>query len=236
MPKFSIITVCLNSEKTIQRCLESISKQSFRDFEHIVIDGMSKDKTLDIISSYNVNLCVSEKDKGIYDAMNKGVSLSTGKYILFLNSDDEILPRFLEECNKVIGSADYLSSAINMVFKDRCSIWTAKEIARTSFYWRMPIPHAGLIVKKNVFEELGGFDLTFKVTSDFDFVIKMLKKRYIGVYNNQSYFNFYIGGISQSYKGIKENHKVRVKHFNNYGLIYLAFLLDNLRFIKSKIR
>jgi glycosyltransferase involved in cell wall biosynthesis len=234
MIKFSIITVCLNSEKTIKRCLDSISSQKFRNFEHIIVDGLSKDSTLDIISEYDVAVCISEKDYGIYDAMNKGVSLSKGKYVLFLNSDDELLPDFLLECDRVIDDADFLSSSINMVFPDRITTWTSKKISNVNFIWRMPMPHAGLIVKKNVYNEIGGFDLSFKITSDFDFVVKLLKGHYKGVYNVNSFFNFYMGGVSQSYNGIKENHKVHLKHFNNYILIYLAYFLDNLRYLKSK--
>jgi glycosyltransferase involved in cell wall biosynthesis len=214
--------------------LDSISNQKFRNFEHIIVDGLSKDSTLDIISQYDVDVCVSEKDNGIYDAMNKGVSLSKGKYVLFLNSDDELLPDFLLECDRLIDDADFLSSSIDMVFPDRITTWTVKKISNVDFIWRMPIPHAGLVVKKNVFNEIGGFDLSFKITSDFDFVVKLLKGHYRGVYNAKSFFNFYMGGVSQSYSGIKENHKVHLKHFNNYILIYLAYFLDNLRYLKSK--
>lgn len=234
MVKYSIITVCLNSENSIKRCLDSISNQTFLNFEHIIIDGLSKDSTLDIVSKYDVALCISEKDKGIYDAMNKGVLVSKGDYVLFLNSDDELLPDFLFECDRVIEDADFLSSSINMVFKDRINIWTAKKLSNIDFVWRMPMPHAGLIVKKNVFNEIGGFDLSFKISSDFDFVCKLIKGNYRGVYNVKSLFNFYMGGVSQNYNGVKENHKVHLKHFNNYILIYLSYFLDNLRYLKSK--
>ena len=90
MIRFSIVTVCFNSEKTILKTIESIANQSFIDFEHIIIDGGSNDNTLEIIKSnskYNLNL-ISEKDDGIYDAMNKGVDISKGQIIVFLNSDD----------------------------------------------------------------------------------------------------------------------------------------------------
>lgn len=235
MIKYSIITVCLNSEKTIERCLNSVVNQSFVNFEHIVIDGVSKDGTLDIISKYNVAICVSEKDKGIYDAMNKGASLATGEFILFLNSDDEILPDFLLECDKVINSADFLSSSINMIFADYISKWNPKPLNVSNFIWRMPMPHAGLIVKTEVFHEIGGFDLEFKITADFDFIVKLLKGKYLGAYNDQSLFNFYMGGVSQSFNVIKENHKVHLKHFDNTGYIYFAYFLDYLRYVKVKM-
>lgn len=233
MIKFSIITVCLNSEKTIKRCLDSVANQTYRNFEHIVVDGVSNDQTLQIVNSYKGIVCVSEKDKGIYDAMNKGAKLSSGEYILFLNSDDEFLPDFLLECAKVIEDADFVSSAINMVFDKRVSKWIPKVINNKKFIWRMPIPHAGLIVKNKVFKEIGGFDLSFKITSDFDFVVKLLKGNYLGVYNEKSLFNFYMGGVSQNFRVIKENHKVRLKHFDNVFYVYVAYYLDYLRFVKN---
>lgn len=235
MIKFSIITVCLNSEKTIKRCLESVLNQSFKNFEHIVIDGVSNDRTLQIVRDYKGVICVSEKDKGIYDAMNKGANLAKGEFILFLNSDDELLPDFLFECDKLIDGVDFISSGINMVFTDRVSKWIPKALNNHNFIWRMPIPHAGLIVKESAFKEIGGFDLNFKITSDFDFIVKLLKGKYLGIYNEKSLFNFYMGGISQNFDVIKENHKVRVKHFDNMAFIYCAYFLDYLRYLKYQV-
>lgn len=236
MVKFSIITVCLNSEKTIKKCLDSVAKQTYNGFEHIVIDGVSNDKTLHILGEFKNVICISEKDGGIYDAMNKGVDIAKGEYVLFLNSDDEFLPDFLLECNKVIDGVDFVSSAINLVFKNKVNQWIPKPINNNDFFWRMPIPHAGLIVKKTVFKEIGGFDLSFRITSDFDFVIKLLKGNYLGVYNNKSLFNFYMGGISQNFDVLKENHKVRLKHFDNFVYVYLAYYLDCLRYLKNSLR
>lgn len=233
MVKFSIITVCLNSEKTVKRCLDSVYNQTFKDFEHIIIDGLSNDNTLQVVKDYNVSLCISEKDKGIYDAMNKGIYFAKGEYVLFLNSDDELLPNFLLESNELLKGEDFLSSSINMCFENENKRWNVKPINNIDFIWQMPMPHAGLIVKKNVINSIGGFDLNFKITSDFDFIVKLLKGKYIGVYNNNCLFNFYMGGVSQNYKVVKDNHRVRIKHFNNLIYIYLAYFLDNLRYLKN---
>ena len=235
MVKFSIVTVCLNSGKTIKRCLDSVSNQTYKDFEHIIIDGLSIDNTLQAVKDYKVSICISEPDSGIYDAMNKGINLANGEYVLFLNSDDELLPDFLLESNKLLDGQDFLSSSINMCFEKENKKWKTKPINKTDFIWRMPIPHAGLIVKRDVINSIGSLDLNFKITSDFDFVIKLLKKKYIGVYNNNCLFNFYMGGVSQNYLVVKENHKVRLKHFDNPLLIYLAYFLDNLRYLKKYI-
>jgi glycosyltransferase involved in cell wall biosynthesis len=234
MVKFSIITVCLNSEKTIQRCLESVKSQKYRNFEHIIIDGLSNDNTLEIIKNYQIDLCVSEKDNGIYDAMNKGISLAQGAYILFLNSDDEILPDFLKCANESLFDQDFLSTSINMCHDDIIRQWNIKPYNHGSFMWRMPIPHAGLIVKKSVLISLNSFDLTYKIAADFDFIAKLLSGDYKGVYNNRCLLNFHAGGASEKFEIIRENHLVRNKYFNNVLFVYIALTLDYLRYFKWK--
>ena len=81
----------------------------------------------------------------------------------------------------------------------------------------------------------GKVDLNFKIASDFDFVIKLLRGSYFGIYNYNSFFNFYMGGISQNYSIVNENHKIRTKHFKNYLAIFFSYILDNLKYLKSKI-
>ncbi|WP_454879145.1 glycosyltransferase family 2 protein [Sphingobacterium detergens] len=234
MVKFSVITVCLNAGATIKRCLDSVANQSFRDFEHIVVDGMSKDDTLDIVKSYSHVKWVCEKDSGIYDAMNKGVGLSNGEYIVFLNSDDEFLPNFLDQC-QCLKEVDFISNAINMLSETNLRIWCPKPIKRKDFIWSMPIPHAGLVVKKQVFQDIGLFDLKFRIAADFDFVIRLLKENYTGKYNKDPQLNFYLGGISNDFRVIKENNNVRAKHYNKFFKLKIAYLLDLLRYIKNNV-
>ncbi|AJI46845.1 glycosyltransferase [Francisella philomiragia] len=107
--KFTVITVCYNSERTMQRTLQSIKDQTYKNIEYIIIDGGSTDKTLEIISNYSdiVNILVSEPDNGIYDAMNKGIKLATGDYIGFLNSDDYYTNDIFEEYNNVLVNKSY---------------------------------------------------------------------------------------------------------------------------------
>lgn len=102
--KFTVITVCYNSEKTIQRTLQSIKDQTYKNIEYIIIDGSSTDKTLEIISNYKdiIDVLISEPDNGIYDAMNKGIRLATGNYIGFINSDDYYADNIFEEYNKAL--------------------------------------------------------------------------------------------------------------------------------------
>jgi glycosyltransferase involved in cell wall biosynthesis len=234
MIKYSIITVCLNSAKTIERCLLSVNNQIYRNFEHIIIDGLSKDQTLQIVGKYPVKL-ISEKDNGIYDAMNKGITLSKGEYVLFLNSDDELLPNFLLNCDKVSHNADYIASAINLINGDNIKTWIPNYSFHRNFIWSMPFPHAGLIVKRDIIIKLGGFSTRYKISSDFDFVIKLIKSNSRGIFINDVLLNFYLGGVSQNICAIIENHKVRATHFKNLFFLVIALTLDYLRYIKNKL-
>jgi hypothetical protein len=99
----------------------------------------------------------------------------------------------------------------------------------------MPIPHAGLIVRKDVFNKMGGFSLKFKIASDFDFVIKLIKSKYKGIALKKCLFNFYMGGVSQNFKIIIENHNVRKEHFNNKIFLVSALFIDSLRYLKYRL-
>lgn len=234
MAKFSIITVCLNAEHTIRRCLESVLSQSYIDYEHIIIDGVSSDRTLDIVKEYNNVKWISEPDTGIYDAMNKGIQMSNGEYIVFLNSDDEFLPDFLDRTNSK-GDVDYISNAINMIGESQVRVWNPRLPNDINFFFSMPIPHAGLVVRRLVFEQMGLFDLHFRIAADFDFVIRLLKAGYKGAANDKPVLNFYMGGVSNNFKIVKENNLVREKHFDQEFNLKKAYFLDLLRYLKNNV-
>ena len=123
MVKFSIITVCLNASNTIKRCMESVANQTFKDYEHIVIDGKSTDGTLNVLSKYvNANI-TSEEDDGIYFAMNKGLELAKGEYVIFLNADDEFCLSYLEEINKGASNYDCISVGVKLIYNRKELFW-----------------------------------------------------------------------------------------------------------------
>ena len=128
----SVVTVCWNAERTIGRCLESVMIQNFESYEHLIIDGLSNDSTLEIISRYSSdNLrIISQADKGIYDAMNKGIKLAKGEYILFLNADDEFYSEdVLTNIWKKIQGYDIMLGSVNFLNQNLevTRVWTNKK-------------------------------------------------------------------------------------------------------------
>lgn len=224
MIKFSIITVCLNSSKTIKRCLESVSNQTYKNFEHIIIDGKSQDDTLAILSEFQLDKIISEEDDGIYYAMNKGINIAKGEYILFLNSDDVFHINYLEELAKIATGYDFISFGVNLVYPQKNIKWLPdSNILSNKYFWSMPMPHPGLAVLKKVVEDIGGFDTRFRLAADYDFILRMLKKTRNGYFSNQVLVDFYAGGQSQKLAIVSENYAVRK---SNYGFtIYLCFTL-----------
>tara|TARA_S200000501_G_scaffold97106_1_gene90396 strand:- start:715 stop:1458 length:744 start_codon:yes stop_codon:yes gene_type:complete len=181
--KISVITVCLNSAETLRDNLESVKNQTYEDIEHIIIDGGSTDETLEILNSFKNNLVVvSEKDSGIYHAMNKGINLASGEIIGFLNSDDYFYS------NDVIKEyADgFISPSLKIIFGDlqfikrenkkKIRSWISSEFSfeKLNFGW-IP-PHPTFYARKELFEYYGGFDESLRFAADYDLMIRFLKK------------------------------------------------------------
>jgi len=181
--KISIVTVCYNSEATIRDTLASIAAQDWGDIEHIIIDGGSKDGTLTILRDYardGVRI-VSEPDKGIYDAMNKGLRLATGDTIGFLNSDDFFCRsdavRLIAERLAVSG-ADGVVANVALVDPDDLS--RVRRFYSVEGYkpWMMRFghmpPHPTLYIRKAMFDRIGEFDDSFRISGDFDLIVRLL--------------------------------------------------------------
>lgn len=197
--KISIITTTYNSGLTLCDTIESVLIQKYADIEYIIIDGNSTDDTIDIIRKYkslfNGRLhYISEPDKGIYDAMNKGIKIATGEIIGFLNSDDlfcdnniiELVANafFVNEIDAVFG---------NLYFVDKCNIskivrvWKGTHYVQNSFRKGWHPAHPTFYVKKEIYDRLGGFDISFKVSADFELMLRFIEKNQISTY----YLNYY---------------------------------------------
>lgn len=233
--KFTIITVCFNSVETIERTMESVISQTFDNYEYIIIDGCSTDGTKRIIEKYkdlmpNKIKFVSEKDKGIYDAMNKGVLISKGDWIGFLNSDDWYEKETLEVVNNFIEKnqdADVVYGNFNMIYKSGEQLYKKKINSSEGFNpmkTGIPICHQSMFTKRIVFNKIGLFDLNYKIASDWDFEIRAYKNGFKYKYIDSVLVNFMIGGIS-SKPYFYERHKIR-KSNNIYNNIDTQLIKD----------
>ncbi|MBP6385469.1 MAG: glycosyltransferase [Pseudarcicella sp.] len=185
--KFSIITVSYNSAKTIQQTIESVLSQNYTNLEYIVIDGASQDGTLKILENYKERIkYISEPDKGIYDAMNKGIKIATGDFIGTIGSDDfypntQVISDVAAYLTKT--KSDSLYGDIQFVNPGNESKivrnWKAGEynIKKWLHGW-MP-PHPTFYIKKNIIINLGGFNTTFKCSGDYELMLRILYKNKI---------------------------------------------------------
>lgn len=239
---FSIITVCFNSEKTIEKTIESVLKQEIDDYEYIIIDGGSTDNTLNIVEKYRGRVgdkiqIISEKDNGIYDAMNKGIRISKGELIGFINSDDYYEDYVLKQLKDRVSKYDeyiYGNTKLMYYFKNNvvCKIDSPEElISEKSLRMGMGFVHQSSFVRREVFSKVGEFNTNFSLGADWDFTIRCLKqgikfKKYnivISVFSKS-------GASSKSH--IMERHRIRKSNglysWFDSGLIKDVFNLANI--------
>lgn len=179
--KFTIVTVAFNSEDTIERCIVSCLKQTYCNFEIILVDGMSTDRTREIVYSLSdprVRV-YSEPDDGIYDAMNKGVMLSDGDVIFFLNSDDFFATPFvLEKVVTFFKEDDFDIVCCGIQYFDKKGIlssWMPKPFTLGDYVSGYHVPHPGFFALKKLFHNLGTFDTSYKVAADFDLMFRFME-------------------------------------------------------------
>lgn len=206
--RVTVITVCLNSAKTIADTLRSIYHQTYAEIEHIVIDGGSTDDTIKIIREFaNSNtVFVSEPDQGIYDAMNKGLNLATGEIVGFLNSDDfyadtRVLEMVVDEFKSDVIDACYG----DIIFTSRNNpkkikrYWRPGEFDKKKFAYGWMPPHPTLFVKSSIYRDVGFFNLKYKIQSDFDMAIRLFLLRTLKIsYIPEILVIMRLGGASNS--------------------------------------
>ncbi len=209
MPKISVITPTYNSEKTIDGTINALLRQSFSDFEYIVIDGLSKDNTVNRIKSFipafeqkgvSVRI-VSEKDNGVYDAMNKGVSLAKGELVGITNSDDWYEDKALEVMWSKFST---VKSPENVMLYGIERVWKGDHIYNVqrrgaAFISEGSMPHSTFFVSKGVYEKHGAFDLSTKILADYDFICRCVSQGVELIEVDEIISNFRLGGISSSY-------------------------------------
>ncbi len=176
--RVSVITACLNSIKTIEQTILSVMGQNYENIEHIIVDGGSTDGTLDVIRYYserNGNIkWISEPDRGIYDAMNKGLMLAGGEVIGILNSDDWYEKNaIIRVVNRFAATeADMIYGRIRMVYSNGfCRIKLNPNISEV--YYQMPAPHPASFIKREVYNELGNFDIHYGIAADYEMLLRI---------------------------------------------------------------
>ena len=241
--KISIITVVYNNEKTIQDAMQSVLGQTYKNIAYVIIDGSSKDNTVNLIKEYKDQLghFVSEKDNGLCDAMNKGIQACTGDVIGILNSDDlyqdsQVIAAVMEEFKNdkvldiVYGDLVYVkSNDTNTIVRN----WKSKEYYKRFFENANVPPHPALFVRSKVYKEAGLFDLQFKLAADYELMLRMFKKHnFKSKYINRLIIKMRLGGATnQSYTNIVNQNKEILKAWKVNGL-QAPFYLMPLRIIK----
>lgn len=206
--RISIITVSYNTVKTIEQTINSVVNQTYSNIEYIIIDGGSTDGTVDIIKKYEDKIIywVSEPDKGIYDAMNKGIDVSSGDYIYFLGADDclvdvdviRAISSFLNE------ESDLLSAPVWIVDeKSRLEILSQRSINKGDLLRGKMIPHQGVFVKGKIMRQYK-FDCRYKIAADYDFIMKCLKNDKKILYIEKPVAYFSMSGMSSNNEKLRE--------------------------------
>lgn len=245
----SIITVSLNSEKYIGKTIESVLMQTYKNIEYIIMDGGSSDATLDIIKEYQNKFdgrlhWFSEKDNGIYDAMNKGIKIAKGSVLGIINSDDwyeeDAVSKAVYEFNKE-PDIDITHGKLNIVDKDgnyKEEMTLLEDPYQHTFDKFMPVCHPSVFVKKEVYREAGLFDLQFAIAADYDFILRCMKKGFKFKYIASVIANYRQGGISNVNlkRSLMDATGVNIKNgcprFRAYFICYRSLLKNKLMQMK----
>lgn len=240
--KISLITVVYNAGKFLKDCIGSVVAQAYPDIEYIVVDGGSTDQTLAIIDSFRQHIAhfVSEKDKGMYDALNKGLKLATGDVIGILNADDMLASSDVIEqiahtfknhhTDAVYGNLNYvdMNNPEKIIRK-----WVSKPYSLSGIARGWMPAHPTLYIKREIFEKYGNYSLDFGTAADYELMIRFLyKSRIKATYLNKLIVNMRVGGMSnansrQRYHAFLNDYKA-IKT-NGIGFAYITVILKKLR-------
>jgi glycosyltransferase len=238
--KISIITATFNSEKTIYSTLQSVDNQTYKNIEHIIIDGKSTDKTLEIVAKFSsVSKVISEKDSGVYFALNKGIKKASGDVIGFLHADDFfandlILEKIAEKFKNT--NADILYADLDYVaFENHKKIirhWKSGDFSVKKLKKGWMPPHPTFYVKKSIYDRLGYFDTSFSIAADYDLMLRFLSDKTLKVvYLPEVAVKMRVGGISnRNLKNIlqKSREDFRAMKKNHVGNFF-SLIMKNLQ-------
>ena len=241
--KISVITATFNSGKTVRGTIESVLHQTYKDVEYIIVDGMSKDNTMEVVRSYESLFCgrmryVSEPDKGIYDAMNKGIAMATGDVVGILNSDDFYTsPDVLEQVARRMagGDIDAVYGDVHYVHDehlDKCvRYYTSRPFHRRWMRFGFMPAHPSFYCRRSVYEQYGAFDLSYKVAADFENLLRLIFVHRIRThYIAKDFVTMRTGGASSS--GLRSHKQIMRDHLRalRQNQVYSNLLMLGLRY------
>jgi hypothetical protein len=237
-PLVTVITATLNRAAQLPACIESVLRQDYPNIEHIVIDGGSTDRTVELLRQYGDHLALwrSEPDRGIYDAWNKALLQAQGEWICFLGSDDEFLPNAIGSYMRLAvmhPGAEFLSSRIVVVHPSGYLRVLGRPWSWKSFSRSMCTPHPGSMHRRSLFARLGAYDPSYRIVGDYELLLRAretLSAAYMPVVTVKMHF----GGVSTTSRALDEQAEAKLKTGGRSRLLTRAELLTEK--IKLPIR
>jgi len=241
-PLISIITVVFNGEKYLEETIQSVINQTYDNVEYIIIDGGSSDGTLDIIKKYEerIDYWVSERDNGIYDAMNKGISLCSGEIMGIVNADDFLYDTTLEKINQAF-EPTIMCTYANLEISDENGkiIDTISSLGVDSIKYKlfkhMPFLHPTMFVRKVVYDRVDLYDTRYRLSADYDFTLRLMAEKINSKYLNFSTGVFRLGGQSGGIASYRENHQLLLRHNVNPVYVYLSTSILLVKLLLRKV-
>jgi glycosyltransferase involved in cell wall biosynthesis len=222
-PKLSVITIVYNNVRDIERTMLSVLGQTYTNIEYIIVDGLSNDGTLQVINKYQdrISKLISEKDNGIYDAMNKGLAVATGDYVIFMNSGDEFYAAdTVANVFAAADDADIYYGETEMIDDNGQSLGQRRHQAPVAFTWRdfkygMSISHQAIYIRRTLTEP---YDSRYQLSADIDWIISAAKKARKIVNVNQYVAKYLVGGMSKKKhrQSLQERFNIMKRY---YGLV-----------------
>ena len=241
--KISIITVTKNSEKFLLQNILSVKSQNYKNLEHIIVDGNSKDKTINIINSHkrSIKFVKNHNDKGLYHAMNVGIKKSSGDIIGILNSDDIYFKNTLKIVNEYFNKHKDLDFLFGSVYKHQLLSGYNPKIINWSFGF-YTTHSVGFFIKRKSQLKAGLYDLRYNYSADYDLFLRMIKKfkfKGISTKKNEIFGRFRPGGLSSKINFLdylRECNKIRLNNGQNLFQVYIIFILRILKNLKKILK
>lgn len=234
-PLISVITVVYNGLYTIEETIQSVLRQTYNNIEFIIIDGGSIDGTVDIIRKYDSELdyWISEKDLGIYDAMNKGIAMATGNRIVFMNSGDKF------SSFDVFNQIDFTKFSSNQIFAGNVIYTSGKKIIpmKVPMWKKNAVHHQAVIYPKSLFENFGNYKLRYKILSDYEMNLRAIKYGFTFCAINIDFAICSDGGVSDTPKFLnyKEEIEIRWIYYSNIFVLVIGTLYSITRYFFKKL-